>query len=138
MQLLPLLVAVVLGTSALAFVLYPLYRQNAIRPQVEYEQAASFQNGASQDSAQNMASTSIVSASDREQTAKAALQEIELDYQLGNLGEADYRSLKERYTRRAILAMKSRQNSEQALDELIEAQLRHLKEGKVAEEHDEE
>ena len=73
-----------------------------------------------------------------QQTAKAALQEIELDYQLGNLDEADYRSLKERYTRRAILAMKSRQNHEQELDELIEAQLRRMKEGNVAEDHDEE
>ncbi len=70
--------------------------------------------------------------------AKAALQEVELDYQLGNLEEADYRSWKERYTRRAILAMKSRQNSEQELDALIEAQLRRMKEGKVVEEHDEE
>lgn len=138
MQLLPLLVALLLGTAALAFVLYPLYRQNAIKPRVEYEQAALFQNGASQDGAQNMASTSIVNASDREQTAKTVLQEIELDYQLGNLDDADYRSLKERYTRRAILAMKSRQNHEQALDELIEAQLRRMKEGKIAEEHDEE
>jgi hypothetical protein len=40
--------------------------------------------------------------------------------------------------RRAILAMKSRQNHEQELDELIEAQLRRMKEGNVAEDHDEE
>ncbi|HJT55169.1 MAG TPA: hypothetical protein VJ761_01645 [Ktedonobacteraceae bacterium] len=138
MQLLPLLVALVSGTAALAFVLYPLYRESSIKAQISHGQETSLQNGTAQFSTQNMASTSIMNASDREQTAKAALQEIELDYQLGNLGEADYRSLKERYTRRAILAMKSRQNSEQALDELIEAQLRHLKEGKVAEEHDEE
>ncbi len=138
MQLLPLLVAVLLGVSALAFVLYPLYRENFIKARPAHGQATALQNGASQYGAQSIASTSIVNASDREQTAKAALQEVELDYQLGNLGEADYRSLKERYTRRAILAMKSRQNSEQALDELIEAQLRRLKEENVAEEHDEE
>jgi hypothetical protein len=66
------------------------------------------------------------------------LQEIELDYQLGNLDEADYSSLKERYMRRAILAMKSRQSYEQELDTLIEEQLRRMKEGKVVEEHDEE
>ncbi len=138
MQLLPLLVAVILGASALAFVLYPLYRQSYAKTQASHAQEIPFQNGASQFSTQNITSSSIMNSSDREQTAKAALQEIELDYQLGNLGEADYHFLKERYMRRAILAMKSRQNHEQELDELIEAQLRRMKEGKVAEEHDEE
>ena len=138
MQLLPLLVSVILGASALAFVLYPLYRQSYVKTQASRAQEIPFQNGASPFSAQGMVSSSIVNSSDREQTAKAALQEIELDYQLGNLDEADYRSLKERYTRRAILAMKSRQNHEQELDELIEAQLRRMKEGNVAEDHDEE
>jgi Tfp pilus assembly protein PilE len=138
MQLLPLLVAVILGASALAFVLYPLYRQSYAKTQASHAQEIPFQNGASQFSTQSITSSSIMNSSDREQTAKAALQEIELDYQLGNLGEADYHFLKERYMRRAILAMKSRQNHEQELDELIEAQLRRMKEGKVAEEHDEE
>ena len=138
MQLLPLLVAVILGASALAFVLYPLYRQSYVKTQASCAQEIPFQNGASQFSTQNITSSSIMNSSDREQTAKAALQEIELDYQLGNLGETDYHFLKERYMRRAILAMKSRQNHEQELDELIEAQLRRMKEGKVAEEHDEE
>ena len=138
MQLLPLLVAVILGASALAFVLYPLYRHSYVKTQAEDAQEIPFQNSASQSGAQSIASSSIVNSSDREQTARAALQEIELDYQLGNLGEADYGSLKERYMRRAILAMKSRQSREQELDELIEAELRRLKEGKVTEEHDEE
>ena len=138
MQLLPLLVAVILGASALAFVLYPLYRQSYAKTQAAHARETPFQNGASQSSSQSIALSSTVNSSEREQTAKAALQEIELDYQLGNLDEADYRSLKERYMRRAILAMKSRQNHEQELDELIEAQLRRMKEGDVAEEHDEE
>src|SRR2546423_7714459 len=138
MQLLPLLVSVILGASALAFVLYPLYRQSYVKTQAPRAQETPFQNGASPFSAQGMASSSIVNSSDREQTAKAALQEIELDYQLGNLGEADYLSLKERYTRRAILTMKSRQNHEQKLDELIEAQLARMKDGHVSQDHDEE
>ncbi len=138
MQLLPLLVAVILGASALAFVLHPLYRQSYAKTQAQHAQESSLQDGASQSSSQSFALSSTVNSSDREQTAKAALQEIELDYQLGNLGEADYHFLKERYMRRAILAMKSRQNHEQELDELIEAQLRRMKEGKVAEEHDEQ
>ena len=49
-------------------------------------------------------------------------------YQLGNLAETDYRSLRSRYLRRAALAMKSRQEREQELDEIIEEQLRRMKE----------
>jgi hypothetical protein len=139
MQLLPLLVALLLGVSALAFVLYPLYNnQSYVKAQSSRAQDISSHNGVLQAGDQTIDSSSIVNLSDREQTARIALQEIELDYQLGNLGEADYDSLKERYMRRAILAMKSRQGREQELDELIEAELRRLKEGKVAEEHDEE
>ena len=138
MQLLPLLVALILGVPALAFVLYPLYRQSYVKTQASHTPEMPLQNGALHQGMQSIDSSSIVNFSDREQTAKAALQEIELDYQLGNLGEADYRSLKERYMRRAILAMKSRQHHEQELDELIEEQLRRMKEEKVAEEHDEE
>lgn len=137
MQLLPLLIAVILGASALAYVLYPLFGQSYARMQATQMQEMPAQNGALHFDAQSTDSASIVNFADREQTARAALQEIELDYQLGNLGEADYSSLKERYMRRAILAMKSRQNYEQELDALIEEQLRRMKEGKVVEEHDE-
>ena len=69
-----------------------------------------------------------VNIDDREQTARTALQEIELDYQLGNLAETDYRTLRERYLRRALAAVKTRQKSEQELDEAIEEQLRFLRE----------
>jgi hypothetical protein len=139
MQLLPLLVALLLGVSALAFVLYPLYNnQSYVKAKSSRTQDIPSHNGVLQAGDQTIDSSSIVNLSDREQTARIALQEIELDYQLGNLGEADYDSLKERYMRRAILAMRSRQGREQELDELIEAELRRLKDGKVAEEHDEE
>ena len=139
MQLLPLLVALLLGVSALAFVLYPLYNgQSYVKAKSSRAQDIPSHNGVLQAGDQTIDSSSIVNLSDREQTARIALQEIELDYQLGNLGEADYDSLKERYMRRAILAMRSRQGREQELDELIEAELRRLKDGKVAEEHDEE
>ncbi|HZU69201.1 MAG TPA: hypothetical protein VFA09_18135 [Ktedonobacteraceae bacterium] len=138
MQVLPFLVALLLGLAALAFVLYPLYRENFVRAWPGHEEETALSNGTSQNGAHGIASGSIVNAAEREQMARAALQEVELDYQLGNLEKADYRSWKERYTRRAILAMKSRQNHEQELDQLIEAQLRRMKEGKVAEEHDEE
>jgi hypothetical protein len=111
MQVLPILIAALLGMFALAFVLYPLYR----RAPMKTSPAASL--------------TSPVSSQiEREQTARTALQEVELDYQLGNLAEVDYRSLRTRYLRRAALAMKSRQEREQKLDETIEEQLRKMKE----------
>ncbi len=65
---------------------------------------------------------------EREQAARAALHEVELDYQLGNITEADYRALRERYTRRALRELKARYDHEQELDDLIEQQLQSLKE----------
>ncbi len=111
MQLLPVLVAFLLGAFALAFVLSPLSR----RTLVETRRSAA------------LAVPSTVQT-DREQMARAALQEIELDYQLGNLAESDYRSLRERSVWRASLAMKSREAREQELDEVIEEQLRQMRE----------
>jgi hypothetical protein len=111
MQVLPVLVAALLGMFALAFVLYPLYRRTPMKT----SQVASLTTPAS-------------SQVEREQTARTALQEVELDYQLGNLAEVDYRSLRTRYLRRAALAMKARQEREQELDETIEEQLRRMKE----------
>jgi hypothetical protein len=127
--MLSLLVALLLGIVALAFVLYPLYRRTGAqqirepsagqwrswRPPVWHPQGMPLQ-------------VASLEQAEREQTARTALQEVELDFQLGNLAEPDYRSLRERYMRRAFLAMKSRQVHEQELDEEIEEQLRHLKE----------
>ena len=56
------------------------------------------------------------------------LQEIELDYQLGNITEADYHSLREKYLHRTLVALKSRYDREQELDALIEERLDALKE----------
>jgi hypothetical protein len=111
MQFLPIILALLLGSVALAFVLYPIYRRTSI----ETTQAARL-------------NVSVNSQADREQSVRSALQEVELDYQLGNLGESDYRSMRTRYMRRAALAMKSRQEREQALDAMIEEKLRLLKE----------
>ncbi len=111
MQLLPILVATSLGAFALAFVLFPLYRRTPSKTP-------------------HMASltTSLSTQDEREKTARTALQEVELDFQLGNLADDDYRSLRTRYMRRAALAMKSRQQREQEFDEMIEEQLRRMKE----------
>ena len=108
MQFLTVLVAILLGGCALIFVLYPLYQHINIKPQ-------------------RMAVSTNPQA-EREQTARTALQEVELDFQLGNLAETDYRSLRERYMHRALLAMKSRHEREQELDEAIEEQLRRMRE----------
>ena len=110
MQLLPIFIAVLLGGFALACVLYPIYR----RTPFETTQATRL-------------NISVNSQADREQSARSALQEVELDYQLGNLGETDYRSMRTRYMRRAALAMKSRREREQELDAMIEEKLRLLK-----------
>ena len=109
--MLPIFIALLLGIFALAFVLYPIYR----RMPFITSQAIRLNR-------------SVDSQADREQTARADLQEVELDYQLGNLEETDYHSLRTRYMRRAALAMKSRQEREQELDTMIEEQLRKLKE----------
>ena len=91
-----LLLACGLSLLALAYVLYPLYRGRLAKPAP-----------ASPLSAKNLP-LQAQPASDGEQAARLSLQEVELDYQLGNIGESDYRSLRERYMRRAIIAMKSR------------------------------
>ena len=114
MTLLPALVAVLLGILALALVLYPLYRHAPL-------EVAQQRNSA------DMATTQA----EVEQNARIALKEVELDYQLGNLAGSDYRALRERYTRRAFAAMKSRQQNEDSIDALIEERLRLLKEDRA-------
>jgi hypothetical protein len=111
MQLLPILVALLLGLFGLAFVLYPIYRRAPYKTSLGLS-----------------LNTSVNEQADREQLARTGLQEVELDYQLGNLGESDYHALRSHYMRRAALAMKSRQEREQELDAMIEEQLRQMKE----------
>ncbi|QBD81222.1 hypothetical protein EPA93_36700 [Ktedonosporobacter rubrisoli] len=108
-----IVVAVGLGILALAFVLYPLYR----RPSIEAPAVASKIEARDADEPQ-----------EREQAARQALHEVELDYQLGNLSEKDYGVLRERYMRHALVALKSRYDREQELDEMIEEQLKQIKE----------
>jgi hypothetical protein len=104
-------VALALGIVALAFVLYPLFRSRPVEPA-----------GAS------AASDAAVAPVERELAARNALQEVELDFQLGNIAEADYKTLRERYMRRALVSLKPRYEREQELDAEIEEQLRQMKE----------
>ncbi|HEY7834746.1 MAG TPA: hypothetical protein VIG30_14330 [Ktedonobacterales bacterium] len=105
--MLPLILAVLLGLAALLVVLGPLFTAPAAAP------------------AADAAATTLA---ERERDAKAALQDVEFDYQLGNLAEDDYRGLRERYVRRALAALKGRYDREQSLDDAIEAQVRALRE----------
>ena len=107
-----IVVAIILGVAALAFVLYPLYRHMPALSQDVPDADTSEQT----------------KGEEKEQTARSALQEVELDYQLGNISEDDYGSLRERYMQHALAALKSRYEREQELDQEIEEQLRRLRE----------
>ena len=116
-----IVVAVLLGAFALAFVLYPLYQK----------EFPSLNRGTTTRHSELAASPPPVDITaqqaDREESARIALQEVEFDFQLGNLGEDDYRSLREHYMRRALSALKSRHDRERALDDAIEEQVRKLR-----------
>ncbi len=109
-----ILVAIGLGLLTLAFVLYPLYHRTPPSEQVS--------------TASKGGEDSSVLPSEGEHAARAALHEVELDYQLGNISSADYGTLRERYMRRALSALKTRYEHEQELDEAIEEELKKLKE----------
>jgi len=135
MQILPILIAIVLGLLALAFVLYPLYRRAPANPKTAQEDnTLPIHNGHAGGAEppplrpdQSLPDTATTDR-EREDAARAALREIELDYHLGNIEEADYRNLRERYMRRAIAALKSRYERGHELDDAIEARLQSLKE----------
>lgn len=127
MQPIPLIVAIVLGLAALSFVLYPLYSRAATSLSAAFPAQR-------EDPDASQVAANAPRLSERELHARQALQEVEFDFQLGNLDESEYRSLRTRYINRAALEMKQRQQREQELDEEIEKQLRTLKE---AEKHEE-
>jgi hypothetical protein len=109
-------VALALGLLALAFVLYPLFMHKSVGLASADLQVASVDGTAT--------------PAEREQAARNALQEVELDFQLGNITESDYKTLRERYMRRALVSFRSRYEREQELDDEIEEQLRTMKEQK--------
>lgn len=114
-----IVIALILGLLALAFVLYPLLRRSEAKSGADQVAPAQVELREQAHAA---------TAEGQETAAKAALQEVELDYQLGNIDEPDYRSMRERYMRRALVALKARYDQEQALDEMIEEQLRSMRE----------
>jgi hypothetical protein len=104
---------VVLGMIALIFVLYPLSRGRKGISATDDESVSNLQK--------------ISSSTEHEQIARSDLQEVELDHQLGNISDGDYQTLRERYMHRALIALKSRYDREQELDDFIEDQLRKMK-----------
>ena len=108
MQPISFTVAALLGLLALAIVLYPLYRRPAPQAQIPEPDAQGL--------------------SEREQNARQALQEVEFDFQLGNLDEKEYRTLRTRYMNRALIEIKNRHQQDKEIDEEIEAELLKLKE----------
>lgn len=131
-----ILLAVLLGLCALAYVLYPVYSY-VLETRAGVEQMIA--QGTSEAIETSGDSNGMVQSTDREQAARAALQEVELDFQLGNISPTDYNQLRERYTRRALVALKQRYEREQELDATIEEQVRQLRiqEKQGQEQHDE-
>jgi hypothetical protein len=101
----PLVIAALLGLSAAMIVLYPLL---GLRRELEGGSAA------------------LADLAERERAAKGALREVEFDHSLGNLEDADYQALRERYETRALAALRSRYSRECELDALIDQQLEAL------------
>ena len=108
--------AIILGLVALVFVLPPL-----LRPLQGDEQDVLMVINPNEDDI-------ATSPEENEQAARVALQDVELDYQLGNIEEPDYRTLREQHMQRALIAFKSRSERVQKIDQDIEAQVRRLKE----------
>jgi hypothetical protein len=71
----------------------------------------------------------VAELADRERLAKTALREVEFDHSLGNLDDADYAALRQRYERRALAALRVRYQREQELDAQIERELAELRAG---------
>ena len=104
----PLVIALLLGLSGILVVLYPLLGLEVSRPDVD-------------------ATEPLGDVAERERVAKRALRDVDFDYRLGNLDTDDYESLRQRYERRALAALATRYDREQALDTLIDAQLDALR-----------
>ena len=114
-----LLIAALMGLTALALVAYPLLGIDRSGEAVPF---AGLADGASKLSGSG-------AMSEPESAARQALLDVDFDYRLGNLDSDDYSQLRERYEERALLGLKARYEREQALDVIIEGQLAAMKPG---------
>lgn len=85
-----LIVGTLLAVGALAFVLYPIF----------------FADSPTAASARERRPSAAASDGAAQESAVVALREIEFDRATGKLSDADYRELKDEYTRQAIVAMR--------------------------------
>jgi hypothetical protein len=108
-----LLVAALMGLTALALVVYPLLGLD--------------RDGADADVAS--ATVGVSEITPQESAARQALLDVDFDWRLGNLDQEDYRQLKEHYEERALVGLKARYEREQQLDAAIERQLQALRAG---------
>ncbi len=109
-----LLVAALMGLTALALVAYPLL---GLDRNGEYLTVPAPAGQLRYDS----------EISERESAARQALMDVDFDYNLGNLDALDYSELRDRYEERALLGIKARYERERELDAAIEQQLATLK-----------
>lgn len=108
----PIVIAILLGVSALLIVIYPLLGLDSTS-----------RNG-------DAGADALADVVERERSAKMALRDVDFDYRLGNLEENDYDALRSRYERRALAALRTRYEREQALDHLIDEQLAAMQDKK--------
>jgi hypothetical protein len=101
---LALVVGTLLAVSALAFVLYPIFFSDP-----RAGRAGRVARAGTRDRLATKADLrAALDDSTSQESAVAALREIEFDRATGKLSETDYASLKAEYTRQAILAMRHR------------------------------
>jgi hypothetical protein len=107
-----LVIGTVLSLGALAFVLYPLFFG---APHADWSAPRASQQHAD-------------SAAGDEESAVAALRELEFDRATGKLSDTDYAELKARYTKSAVAAMRRESRSDtpatRPSDDDIEAEVR--------------
>jgi uncharacterized sporulation protein YeaH/YhbH (DUF444 family) len=108
-----LMVAALMGLTALALVVYPLLGLDRDGGEAGLAGAAG----------------GVSEVTPQESAARQALLDVDFDWRLGNLDQDDYSQLRERYEERALVGLKARYEREQQLDAAIERQLAALRAG---------
>ncbi|MGO8946815.1 MAG: hypothetical protein ACLQUY_03935 [Ktedonobacterales bacterium] len=114
-----LLIAALMGLTALALVVYPLLGLDRNGEAGSLAAPATW----------SLAGGNASEMSERESAARQALLDVDFDYRLGNLDAEDYSQLRDRYEERALLGLKARYERERELDAAIERQLAAIKGG---------
>ena len=109
----PIVIAIILGLSALVVVCYPLL---GLAPVVDSSKGAD----------------PLAEVVDRETQAKRALREVDFDRRLGNLEDTDYAALRDRYEQAALEALRERYERERELDAIIDRELATLRSNQPA------